>query len=452
MQRLGPTLRSVVGFITVGTTLIVGTPAAGQSINESRKLIASDGANGDHLGKAVAIEDGIIAVGSPDDDDKGFQSGAVYVFDALTGAQLFKLLAEDGAADDHFGSSVAISSGIVAVGAWGDENDAGSAYLFDVSTGVQLVKLVPGDSFAGTWFGYSIDIESDIVAVGRPFSTTGAAYLFNASSGVQRAKIEASDRAADDYFASSIAIDGGVLAVGVPGDDDNGFDSGSVYLFDASSGTQLGKLLPSDPLQHFRVFGGSVAIDAGTLAVGAPGDGTNGTSAGAAYVFDVATRTQIAKLLPNNGEAFDSFGLSIGIANGVVAAGAIGDDETSSNAGCAYLFTAATGEQTAKLLASDGIGSDKLGIAIGIANGLVVVGSQEDSNSNGTFAGAAYVFAEPGDGCRADLTGDGVVNTQDFIAYLNAWATTDPIADWNEDGTVNTQDFLAYLNDWVAGC
>lgn len=54
--------------------------------------------------------------------------------------------------------------------------------------------------------------------------------------------------------------------------------------------------------------------------------------------------------------------------------------------------------------------------------------------------------------CAPDLNGDGLVNTQDFLAFLNLWVAGDPIADWNGDGTVNTQDFLAYLNAWAAGC
>jgi hypothetical protein len=54
--------------------------------------------------------------------------------------------------------------------------------------------------------------------------------------------------------------------------------------------------------------------------------------------------------------------------------------------------------------------------------------------------------------CAPDLNGDGLVNTQDFLAFLNLWVAGDPIADWNDDGTINTQDFLAYLNDWSAGC
>lgn len=54
--------------------------------------------------------------------------------------------------------------------------------------------------------------------------------------------------------------------------------------------------------------------------------------------------------------------------------------------------------------------------------------------------------------CPADLTGDGTINTQDFIAFLAAWAAGEPLADWNEDGLINTQDFIAYLTAWAAGC
>ncbi|MFG0243791.1 MAG: GC-type dockerin domain-anchored protein [Phycisphaerales bacterium JB054] len=58
----------------------------------------------------------------------------------------------------------------------------------------------------------------------------------------------------------------------------------------------------------------------------------------------------------------------------------------------------------------------------------------------------------PIDPCLPDLTGDGQVNTLDFLLFLGAWAQREPFADWDGNGTINTQDFLAYLNDWVAGC
>lgn len=54
--------------------------------------------------------------------------------------------------------------------------------------------------------------------------------------------------------------------------------------------------------------------------------------------------------------------------------------------------------------------------------------------------------------CPPDINGDTVVDSQDFTAFLNAFAIGDPSADYNGDGTVNGLDFIAFLNDFVAGC
>jgi hypothetical protein len=55
-------------------------------------------------------------------------------------------------------------------------------------------------------------------------------------------------------------------------------------------------------------------------------------------------------------------------------------------------------------------------------------------------------------GCVADFNGDGSVNTQDVLAFLNAWNAGDGSADVNGDGSVNTQDVLLFLNLWNTGC
>lgn len=93
-------------------------------------------------------------------------------------------------------------------------------------------------------------------------------------------KIVASDGSTNDEFGYSISLDNGIGAVGTPFDDDNGSNSGSAYLFDASTGLQIVKLLPSDGTENAE-FGYSIAIDNGIVAVGAKGDSENGTSAGA---------------------------------------------------------------------------------------------------------------------------------------------------------------------------
>lgn len=56
--------------------------------------------------------------------------------DAPFATQLAKLIAADGAKNDIFGQSVAISDGIAVVGAYGDEDKgsySGSAYVFEMS-------------------------------------------------------------------------------------------------------------------------------------------------------------------------------------------------------------------------------------------------------------------------------------------------------------------------------
>lgn len=54
--------------------------------------------------------------------------------------------------------------------------------------------------------------------------------------------------------------------------------------------------------------------------------------------------------------------------------------------------------------------------------------------------------------CRADLSGDGQLNTDDVLLFLNLWNEDDPGADFNGDRAINTRDVLAYLNAWHAGC
>lgn len=81
----------------------------------------------------------------------------------------------------------------------------------------------------------------------------------------------------------------------------------------------------------------------------------------------------------------------------------------------------------------------------------VLVGSKSVHANISGNGGWTYAY-ENESPCRPDINGDGVVNTQDFLAFLTAWSAGDPLADWNGDGIVNTLDFLAFLSDWSAGC
>lgn len=185
-------------------------------------------------------------------------------------------------------------------------------------------------------------------------------------------KLTASDGAMEDSFGISVAIENHIVAVGAFRDDDNNNLSGSAYLFDASTGVQLFKLLPSDGTGGAE-FGWSIDINNGIVAVGAVSDPVYGSGSGSAYLFDASTGLELLKLVPNDGEAFENFGWSIAIDNGVVAVGASLDDDNGTRSGSAYLFDASTGAQLFKLLPDDGAAQDRFGRSIAIDNGIVAV-------------------------------------------------------------------------------
>lgn len=82
---------------------------------------------------------------------------------------------------------------------------------------------------------------------------------------------------------------------------------------------------------------------------------------------------------------------------------------------------------------------------------LVVCGNFTKSGDDQTAEGIAFVETCLS-GCAADFNGDGSVNTQDVIAFLNAWAAGDSSADIDGNGVVDTRDVVAFLNLWAAGC
>ncbi len=390
----------LTAFILLAGLFILDVPfCSGQVLNEELKLVANDGMAGDLFGNSIAIELGVVAVGSPRDDDNGSNSGSAYLLDASTGQQLHKLIALDGTAAAEFGNTIAIENGVIAVGAPDDNgngNGSGSAYLFDAGTGQQLHKLRASDGAAGDGFGSSIALANGVVAVGSPYDDdngidSGSAYLFDGATGQQLQKLLASDGELGDFFGSSIAIGNGIVAVGAKRDDnENGLLAGSAYLFDASEGKQLRRILASDgDIGDF--FGNSIDMDNGVVAVGSPYDvDPSRQSIGSAYLFDTITGGQLHKLIPGDGAA-QLFGSSIAIANGIVAVGAEFDNDNGKSAGSAYLFNADTGSQLYKLLPSDGTENEFFGYSIAMDNGVVAVGAAGD-NDNGTYSGSAYLF------------------------------------------------------------
>ena len=114
-------------------TTICGVPRAlGQC--EEQILIAKDAAEFDYTGKSVSVSGDLAVVGA-NKNDAGFNSGAAYIYRAIAcdWQQEARLTASDGAQQDFFGRSVAISGDAVLVGAYADDDageSSGSAYVY----------------------------------------------------------------------------------------------------------------------------------------------------------------------------------------------------------------------------------------------------------------------------------------------------------------------------------
>lgn len=54
--------------------------------------------------------------------------------------------------------------------------------------------------------------------------------------------------------------------------------------------------------------------------------------------------------------------------------------------------------------------------------------------------------------CRADVNADGLVNTQDFAAWLDAYQSNSHRADQNADGDISPTDFTAWIAGYNEGC
>jgi uncharacterized protein YkuJ len=374
----------------VGTNSYDSTTVASGEV----KITASDGAVDDWFGRAVAVGSGRIVVGAYQDDDAGTSSGSAYIFD-LDGTQIAKITASDGAAGDRFGYSVAVGSGRIVVGAYFDDDNgsnSGSAYIFDLD-GTQIAKITASDGAADDYFGYSVAVGCGRIVVGAyqnddNGSNSGSAYIFDLD-GTQIAKITASDAAASDLFGEAVAVGSGRIVVGAWGDDDNGASSGSAYIFDLD-GNQLAKITASDGAT-IDYFGEAVAVGSGRIVVGAWGDDDNGTDSGSAYIFDL-DGTQIAKITGFSSE--DYFGSSVAVGSGRIVIGAYNYLKLfTSSRGIAYHYDL-DGNQIGSIISSDVGTGDRFGFSVAVGSGRIVIGSYFDDD-NGSNSGSAYIYTTP---------------------------------------------------------
>lgn len=384
-----------------------------------------------------------------------------------------KLVANDAAAMDHFGWSVAISGNLAIVGAYNDNSGKGSAYIYvrDGETWRLEDKIEASDGVSNELFGYSVDIDGDTAIVGAIYSfgnRKGAAYVFTRSctptacEWIERTKLFLLETEPDypgdthtgAYFGLSVAIKGNRAIVGAPADTtaSSGSGSASVFQRSGSSWIRLDKIIyEGSNGGFFPSFGNTVAISGDTAIIGAPVSGTGGQ--GSAFIYGAGVLDWIMQkeflgiagglgygvaidgntvVVGQRSRAYTSVrtsgvwsnlsalpvdgpGFTVDIDGDTIIAGT----ETSA---IAYVFRKINGLWTHRAtLTQNGF----FGRSVGVSGNKIIGGAYAESIT-ATQQGTASIFSNVGPR-PFDFNGGGVSDVSVFRPSTSDWFSTDPI-------------------------
>lgn len=319
----------------------------------------------DQFGSAVAISPEWVVVAAPFTTASTGMVSLFWLDSVLGGGKLVpdaELVPTDKAYGMRFGSSVAISGDTLVVGAERDRSRLGSAYVYKnvAGTWTQVAKLEPDDVSYDSQgnFGISVAIIDGIVIVGAPYDSTsgrrrnGSVYVY-AESGSSYSlveKITPSNLLEGDQFGISVAVESSTnpsnnvqevrLAIGARFDDDKGQESGSVYTYLKSDGSNkftFDRQLLSSAYSPGAEMGTSVAMHGRNLIVGAKKwSGTGGVH----YFRHGGTSwTEVEVVTPSGGSSGDEFGSTLALTNDVAIVGSFANDEIGTDGGAMYSYT-----------------------------------------------------------------------------------------------------------------
>tara|TARA_B100001142_G_scaffold114407_1_gene116534 strand:- start:728 stop:9325 length:8598 start_codon:yes stop_codon:yes gene_type:complete len=265
---------------------------------------------------------------------------------------------------DNFGADVDISGVYMIVGApQPDTTDNGRAYVFkhNGTNWNQLKILTASDGAANDQFGTSVAINDSYAFVGtkRHNGFRGAVYIYkkndggsdNWGGGTQFQKIVLSESAPYDYFGTDIACYGNDLIATAPKSTDK---PGEAYLISLNLaqgywGTDVGSGVYNET-NIVRVgvrtksnndgFGSSIEIGPNYGIVGASLSDLSGNDSGAAFVIQNTGEGYwevLKNIKADDLQAGDEFGISVGMYDRYATVGAWKEDEPN-NAGAAYIF------------------------------------------------------------------------------------------------------------------
>jgi len=294
----------------------------GNSWIEQQKLSPDDGSAGDEFGECVSIYENYALISAYHDNVYGEHSGSVYIFkrDANQWVQQAKLFPDQGLAGEIFGESVSIFGDYVIVGACGNNEKGdytGAAYVFKREGNLwkQQAKLISHDRNAGHAFGYNVSIYKEYAMVGAcgvadNGTSSGAAYIFKQidDQWIEQVKLLPDDNVTKDHFGRAIFLHDQYAVIGSAYDDDNGEDSGSLYIYknENEQWKHLMKINPDDGESN-DLFGLYASMSGDNIITSSLDDDDKGLNSGSAYIFNLQNLSDINSIKNSTKESLISY-------------------------------------------------------------------------------------------------------------------------------------------------
>ena len=307
------------------------------------------------FGSSVDLDGTIAVVGASQLDNPAtgfFWEGAVFVFDTETRQLLHTLQTPATSHFEDLGRSVAVEDGRIVAGMDSPANQH-RAPVFDLATGLEILQLKPVTSGPLQNFGAGVDLAGGIAVVSDPswrpnfFATPhrGAVWSYDVETGQQLLQFDEAFDSDTRLFGEALATDGNRLVVGAPHSSHGpGANRGIAYLYDLSTGAEIAELLPPGTASG-DLFGNSVAVGGGFVAVSAPGSDFPTPDAGRVWVFDAETGSELYSVTGTGSDQNPFFGVTLRISGPFLAVSNTSDLFPSTGLSSVHVFDLATGEE-----------------------------------------------------------------------------------------------------------
>jgi len=263
-------------------------------------------------------------------------------------------------------------------------------------------KFIGQTTVTDDQFGFNVAVTNNagrlIASAPVAGSNNGAAYIFENINGswVETQELVASDNVADDFFGASITIDGDVAVVGATGETGL-IGAAYVFRFNGSNWVEEAKLTGSDAVSGAQ-FGSSMKLQGNTLVVGA--QNCCSSLQGAAYIFeyDGFNWVETTKIVADNGQFGNRFGVSVDLKDDVILVGANRQNAGAQNSGTTYVYERGGNGWflRQRITPSDPAFNKNFGSAVAIGDDEIVISAPNDGSASNGSNGAAYVFERNG--------------------------------------------------------